>query len=128
LVLDASALVSMILEELGFESLLEKAEAAELVIIGAPTLFETAMVLSQRLSVDARPGLIGYLNRMNAKIVPFSDEHFEVATNAFLRYGKGRHPAKLNFGDCMAYAVAMLADLPLLYTGTDFSKTDIQST
>jgi uncharacterized protein with PIN domain len=73
------------------------------------------------------PRLNGLLDSMRAEIVPFGSEHFEIALNAFLRYGKGRHPARLNFGDCMSYAVASLAGLPLLYTGTDFTKTDIQT-
>jgi len=52
-------------------------------------------------------------------------EHFEAAADAFLRYGKGRHAAALNFGDCLTYAVASVADLPLLFTGDDFGKTGI---
>lgn len=127
MVLDASALVSMILEEPGFEALLEKSESADSIMIGAPTLFETSMVLTGRLSSDARPRVLGYLHRMDAKVIAFSEEHFEAAMDAFLRYGKGRHPARLNFGDCMSYAVASLAGLPLLYTGSDFSKTDIEA-
>ena len=85
------------------------------------------MVLARRVTSDVHPRLMGLLNSMRVEIVPFGVEHFEVATDAFLRYGKGRHPARLNFGDCMSYAVASLAGLPLLYTGTDFSKTDIQA-
>jgi ribonuclease VapC len=84
-------------------------------------------VLSRRLSSDARPRLMGYLHKMNAEIVAFSPEHYEAAVDAFLRFGKGRHPARLNFGDCMSYAIASVAGLPLLYTGSDFSKTDIQA-
>ena len=127
MVLDSSALVAMVLEESGFETLLAKAEAAESIAIGAPTLLETSIVLSRRLSSDARPRLMGYLHRMSAEVVAFSEEHYEAAVDAFLRYGKGRHPAKLNFGDCMSYAVASVASLPLLYTGSDFSKTDIEA-
>src|SRR5271156_3439490 len=115
MVLDSSALVAMVLEESGFETLLAKAEAAESIAIGAPTLLETSIVLSRRLSSDARPRLMGYLHRMSAEVVAFSEEHYEAAVDAFLRYGKGRHPAKLNFGDCMSYAVASVASLPLLY-------------
>jgi ribonuclease VapC len=64
---------------------------------------------------------------MNVSVVPFSEEHMNVALDAFLRFGKGRHPAGLNFGDCMAYAIASVARLPLLHLDTDFSKTDIPS-
>jgi len=67
------------------------------------------------------------LRSIGAEIVPFGEEHYEAAVSAFLRYGKGRHPAGLNFGDCMSYALARVSGLPLLYIGDDFSKTDIQS-
>jgi ribonuclease VapC len=58
-------------------------------------------------------------------VVAFNEEHLDVATTAFLRFGRGRHPAALNFGDCKAYAVASVASLPLLFTGEDFARTDI---
>jgi ribonuclease VapC len=64
---------------------------------------------------------------MNAEIVDFNEDHYEAALSAFLRFGKGRHPAGLNFGDCMSYALASVSGLPLLYAGTDFSRTDIPS-
>jgi ribonuclease VapC len=127
MVLDSSALISILLEERGHESLLEKAGRAEAVFVGAPTVLETAMVLSARFRRDARPMLSGFLRRMNAEIIDFSEDHYEAALSAFLRFGKGRHPAALNFGDCMSYALASVSGLPLLYAGTDFSRTDIQS-
>jgi ribonuclease VapC len=126
-VLDASALVAVIFEEPGFRSLVDRAGNATVLIVGAPTVFEASMVLARRFRNDVSPRLNGLLDSMRAEIVPFGPQHFEIALNAFLRYGKARHPARLNFGDCMSYAVASLAGLPLLYTGTDFSKTDIQS-
>ena len=127
MVLDASALIAVLLEEPGFRLLVERAGKSDIVLVGAPTVFEASLVLAGRIKSDAGSCLTGLLDSMRAEIVPFGAEHFHVALEAFLRYGKGRHPAKLNFGDCMSYAVASLADLPLLYTGTDFSKTDIQS-
>lgn len=126
MVLDASALVAVLLEEPGFRQLVERAGKARMVLVGAPTVFEASMVVTRRFRSDIRP-IKGLLDSMQAEIVPFGPQHFEIAIDAFLRYGKGRHPAKLNFGDCMSYAVASLANLPLLYTGTDFSKTDIQA-
>ena len=127
MVVDSSALVSIVIEEPGHQRLLEKANDATSKLVGAPLAFEAAMVLSGRLQRDARPTLYGLLRTMGAEIIPFSEEHYEAAVAAFLRYGKGRHPAGLNFGDCMSYALARVSGLPLLYTGTDFSKTDIQS-
>ena len=125
MVLDTSALVSIQIEEPGFQTLFRKIEEAPRVVIGAPILFEAAMVLSARMGTDARFSLSRALRRLEVEVVPFTEEHYEAAVSAFLRYGKGRHPAGLNFGDCMSYALAAVSGLPLLYTGTDFSKTDI---
>ena len=125
MVVDSSALVSILLEESNHEQLFEKAVDSEITLVGAPHALETVMVLSGRSSADARYQLAGVLRAIGAEIVPFTEEHYDVAVSAFLRYGKGRHPAGLNFGDCMSYALARASGLPLLYTGTDFSKTDI---
>jgi ribonuclease VapC len=125
MVVDSSALVSILLEEPEHQRLFDKAANAELTIVGAPMALETVMVLSGRSRKDPRSQLDGLLRTMGAEIVPFNEDHYEVAATAFLRYGKGRHPAGLNFGDCMSYALAVVSGLPLLYTGDDFSKTDI---
>ncbi len=125
MVLDSSAIVAIYLREPGYEELLHAIETAVVIAIGVPTLLETNMVLSSRLGQDARPMLAAFLRRVRAEIVPFQMEHFESAALAFLRFGRGRHPAGLNFGDCMAYAIASTAGLPLLFTGGDFSRTDI---
>jgi ribonuclease VapC len=127
MVVDSSALVAILKEEPGHERLLRKALNAQLTVVGAPMVFETAMVLSGRWHRDVRSMLSGFLRSMNVEIVPFAEDHYEAAVTAFLRYGKGRHPAGLNFGNCMSYAVAAVSGLPLLYTGDDFSKTDIKT-
>ena len=127
MVLDSSALISILLEERGHEPLLEKAGRAGTIFVGAPTALETAVVLSARFGRDARPMLSGLLRRMDAEVVDFTEDHYDAALSAFLRLGKGRHPAALNFGDCMSYALASVSGLPLLFAGADFSKTDIQS-
>ena len=125
MVLDTSALVSIQIEEPGFQTLFRKIDEAPRVVIGAPVLFEAGMVLSARIGRDARFSLSLGLRRLGVEIVPFTEEHYEAAVSAFLRYGKGRHRAGLNFGDCMSYAIARVSGLPLLYTGRDFSLTDI---
>ncbi len=125
--MDSSALISILLEERGHGSLLEKVGRAEAIFLGAPTALETAMVLSTRFRQDSRPLLAGFLRRINAEIIEFNEDHYEAALSAFLRFGKGRHPAALNFGDCMSYALASVSGLPLLYAGIEFSRTDIQS-
>lgn len=125
MVLDASAIVAILLSESHGERLLRQVAAAPITAVGTPTLVEAAMVLSSRLQRDARPFIEGFLRRAEVEVIPFTHEHFEVALDAFLRYGKGRHAAALNFGDCLTYAVARLSGLPLLYTGDDFSQTDV---
>ncbi len=76
--------------------------------------------------VPWHPFLEGFLLRGEAVVVAFSEEHAREAAEAFARFGKGRHRAALNFGDCMSYAVAKLAGQPLLCTGTGFAKTDLK--
>ena len=127
MVLDASVLVAVHTGELGSEVLLRKIAGAPLVLVGAPTVMEATMVLVGRKGDSALMQLEHGLRRMKAQIVSFTEEHYTVAALAFLRFGKGRHAAALNFGDCMAYAVASVSGLPLLYTGKDFSRTDIQA-
>jgi ribonuclease VapC len=125
MVIDSSALVSILLEEYGHQRLFEKAASAKIALVGSPQALETVMAVSGRMDKDPRSLLDGVLRTIGAEIVPFNQDHYEAAVTAFRRYGKGRHPARLNFGDCMSYALAVVSGLPLLYTGSDFSKTDI---
>jgi ribonuclease VapC len=125
MVLDSSAIVAIHLREPGHERLIDKIDAAEVVVVGVPTLLETAMVMTARLGQDARPMLFAFLRRVEAEVIPFNEEHLDAAATAFIRFGRGRHPAALNFGDCMSYAVASVAGMPLLSTGEDFRRTDI---
>ncbi len=126
MVLDSSALVSLVLREAGHERLSAALESADRVLIAAPILFETLMVLSSRIGNHAAKSVDEILRASDAQIVPFAPDHVPLALAAFLSYGKGRHPARLNFGDCMAYAVAKLSAQPLLFSGEDFSQTDIE--
>ena len=66
------------------------------------------------------------LRASEAEVIPFNEDHGRSALRAYLKFGKGRHPAALNFGDCLCYATASLARQPLLFVGDDFSRTDIQ--
>lgn len=125
MILDSSAIVAVMLAEPGHETVLERIRTAPVLACGAPTLTETALVLSSKLKRDARPLLNEFLRDAEIQIVPFSREHADVAVDAFMRYGKGRHPAGLNFGDSMSYAIARVSGLALLYVGNDFAKTDL---
>jgi ribonuclease VapC len=124
-ILDSSAIVAIALREPRFEALLRKVSDAPNVAVGAPTLSEAAIVLSARLERDARGLLARFLQEGSIATIPFGEAHFSVAVEAWLRFGKGRHPAALNFGDCLAYAAAALAGEPLLCVGEDFPQTDI---
>jgi ribonuclease VapC len=125
LILDSSAVVAMLLEEEGYRQLAETMESADVVGIGAPTLVETDMVMMGRFDLRGGGLVAQFLEENQVIVVPFDGEHRHIAVEAFIRYGKGRHPAKLNYGDCMTYATAYVADHPLLFTGNDFAQTDI---
>lgn len=127
MVIDSSALVAIHLKEPEFSVLLDKIAGAADKVVAAPTVLEAAIVLSGRMKQDARPLLALLLRRLGIRVVPFGEEHYDAAIDAFLRFGKGRHPAALNFGDCIAYATAALAELPLLYVGKDFAQTDVEA-
>lgn len=123
---DSSALIAMINSE-EEASVFADGLLTLLCVVGWPTALETRMVLMGRhggLGVDL---LSEWLARPNVRCLAFGEEHYREAAGAFRRYGRGSgHPARLNFGDCMAYAVAKTEDLPLLYKGSDFSQTDIR--
>jgi ribonuclease VapC len=125
LILDASALVAVLCEEPGHAALRARIGAAPAVGIGVPTMVEAGMVLRRLAGERARWLMYGFLLHAGARILPFTEEHWHVALDAFEMYGKGRHPAALNFGDCLTYATAKVAGEPLLYLGNDFAQTDI---
>jgi ribonuclease VapC len=123
-IVDASVLVAIVLREPGWEALVAKLSAGP-AGAGAPTLTEAGMVLISRLGPRGRSLLARIVQEARIQIVPFTDEHWPIAVDAYAKFGKGRHTAALNFGDCLTYAVARLAGQPLLYVGEDFSKTDL---
>ncbi len=125
MILDSSAIVAVIRDEPGNERLIEVIEQAPLIGIGTPTLVEASIVLIRRMGLAGRLALAAFLDDNEIVSIPFDDGHWRVATQAFIRYGKGRHPAALNYGDCMTYATARLAERPLLFIGNDFAKTDV---
>ncbi len=126
MIIDSSAIVALILQEPDHEALASTIARAPEKGVGAPTLVECGIVLSSRLGYDARGLLARFIRAAEISIVPFTEAHFDVAIGAWLRFGKGRHPAALNFGDCLSYAVARLAEMPLLCVGDDFPQTDLQ--
>lgn len=127
MILDSSAILSVLFEEEDHGRVVDVLDTANILVIGAPTLFETGMVAVGAFDLHGRALVSQFLERWNVLVTPFEARHWQVAADAFVRYGKGRHPARLNYGDCMTYATARLAEMPLLYVGADFGRTDIPS-
>ena len=126
MIADTSAIVAIFFQESGYEALLQKLAQAHDVGVGAPTLVECGIVLSARLGRDARGMLSRFLEETHVFTIPFTEVHYSTAVTAWQKFGKGRHPAALNFGDCLTYAIAKLAGRPLLCVGDDFSQTDLE--
>lgn len=125
MILDTSAVIAVLQREKGYERLANAIATAQVVGIGAPTLVELGLVLVNVYDVQGRALVSRFLEEKEVVVIPFDDQHWSVACEAFVRYGKGRHKARLNYGDCMTYATAKVADLPLLFIGDDFAQTDI---
>src|SRR5436190_14571894 len=104
MVLDSSAVVAIAFREPERDPLLAKIGAATLIGIGVPTLVETAIVLTARIGDGAGERLDRVLDRFAVVRIPFEERQGAMARAAWLRFGRGRHPAALNFGDCLAYA------------------------
>ena len=124
MVIDTSAIMAVLKLEAEAVAFAEIIEGAERKLISAGTVLEAGIVVEGRSQGGGRE-LDGFLAAARIEIVPFDAEQAGIAREAFRRFGKGRHPAGLNFGDCIAYALSQHAGEPLLYKGDDFSKTDV---
>jgi ribonuclease VapC len=125
MVIDTSALIAFLLREPDASRLMIVFDTMALGRLSAASLLEAGMVMQGRLGDEGESRLDRLLQRLGVEIVPVSREHAEIARAAFRRFGKGRHPAALNFGDCFSYALARALGEPLLFVGDDFSQTDI---
>ncbi|MGH7867243.1 MAG: type II toxin-antitoxin system VapC family toxin [Candidatus Dormibacteraceae bacterium] len=126
MIVDSSAIVSILLREPEHKQVLDALGGASFAGVGAPTLVESGIVLTAKLGVSGKTLLARLVQEARLAIVPFGESHRDVAVEASQRFGKGRHPAALNFGDCLTYAVARVAGQPLLCLGNDFSQTDLE--
>ena len=125
IVVDSSALTAIITGEADADYHLSRIASASYRCLSAVNLLETRLVLELGRQVSAEL-LLELIERWNIAIVPFDEPLSDLAFEAYRRYGKGRHPAKLNMGDCAAYALAKSRGWPLLYKGEDFAQTDIE--
>lgn len=126
MVVDSSALYAVVFREPESEKLVAKLSGAQRSGIGTPTLSEAGIVLTARIGREGLPLLGRLIDELEIAAVAFGEEHWSEAVHAFARFGRGRHEAALNFGDCLAYATAKLAGEPLLFVGDDFTRTDIE--
>jgi ribonuclease VapC len=123
---DTSALIAVVLGEPEAERFLA-ALRSNSVTLSAVSFTEASIVVETRQGLDAGRDLELLVAGVVDRVVPVDEAHARVATGAWRRFGKGRHPAGLNFGDCFAYATASLANLPLLFKGDDFVQTDLRA-
>jgi ribonuclease VapC len=125
MVLDTSALLALLLDEPEAEDFRAAVEDDTTRLVSAATLLETALVIEARKGEPGGRELDALVQKAEVVVVPVEAEHVSEARRAYRRFGKGRHPAGLNFGDVFAYALARISGEPLLFKGDDFSQTDI---
>jgi ribonuclease VapC len=125
-IIDSSAILAVIGKEPGYDRIVHELAASVRSAIGAPTRLEAGIVLTARFGPVGKTALARFLQENAIETVAFDERHAATALDAYSRYGKGRHPAALNFGDCCTYAVASIAGEPLLCVGDDFARTDLQ--
>ena len=126
MVIDTSALLAIFFAEPERKTFLDLVIGSERRLISAASVLETAMVLESKRGEDAGREFDLFVLRTNLEIVPVDAEQVEIARLAWRRFGKGRNPAALNFGECFAYALAKSSGEPLLAKGRDFALTDVE--
>lgn len=126
IVVDSSAIVALLLAEPEAEVIAKTLGQASTRLISAVTRVELSFVIEGRKGEAGRQDLERLLGSGGFEIVSVTPHHADLAIDAFRRYGKGRHPAGLNIGDCFSYALAKASGQPLLFKGSDFAKTDVE--
>jgi len=125
MIVDTSALVAILFDESDAQAYARAIAGAETSRLSAASFVETAIVVEAQAKNGGRGQFDALIRRAGIIIEPVTEEQAHIARQAYTDFGKGRHPAGLNFGDCFAYALAKLTAEPLLFKGEDFSKTDI---
>ncbi|CDN51311.1 type II toxin-antitoxin system VapC family toxin [Neorhizobium galegae] len=127
MIVDTSALVAILYREPEAARFVKAIHEVELTRISVANYVELSMVVEGQLGLDGMRQAEAFLRRAGIIVEPVTLDHGELARQAFLDFGKGRHKAGLNFGDCFAYALAKATGEPLLFKGNDFSQTDVQA-
>jgi ribonuclease VapC len=123
--LDSSAVLAILFAEPGADRLVDALESAPALSMSVANALECAMRLAPRPGLDETDKLDAFFALYEVRLTPVDAVHLRLAQAAYLQFGKGRHVAGLNFGDCFAYALAKALDAPLLFVGEDFAKTDL---
>jgi ribonuclease VapC len=127
MVIDSSAIIAVLLDEANAADIARAIEASSQRLLSAANLLEASIVIESRKGEAGGRELDLLIYRAAIEIVAVDQDQAELARIAWRRFGKGRHPAGLNYGDCFAYALARTRQLPLLFQGDDFSRTDIDT-
>ena len=127
MVIDSSAIVAIAFDEPEAAAFEIKIADDPIRLISAATVLEAAMVIETRLGAAGGSELDLWLHKVGIEIVAVDADQADIARRAWRRFGKGRHSAGLNYGDCFSYALAATRQEPLLFKGKDFSQTDIQA-
>ena len=127
MIVDSSALICVFLGEPDASIFADAMERAPVLRMGAPLYVESCIVAVSRHGPAALPKLELLTQILNIEIIPFTKNAARVASDAFVKYGKGRHKAGLNYAGCMSYAMAKTELMPLLFKGNDFRLMDIES-
>lgn len=127
MVIDTSAIIAILAQEPDAQRIARALERDERRLISAATLTEAGIVATALFGEGGGADLDALLEEMAVEVIPFTDEHARIARGAWLRFGKGRHPARLNLGDCFSYALARASGHALLFKGDDFGQTDLDA-
>ena len=125
MIIDTSALLAILFDEPDGPALLRRIAEAPIRLMSSANAVEAWIVADRHANPAKGPALDALLETLGIDIVPVTIQQARLARTAYHTYGKGRHPAGLNFGDCFAYALAKATDLPLLFKGDDFGQTDV---
>jgi len=127
MIIDTSAIIAILFNEADAEKYAEAITRADACRISAATFVETAVVVEAQTRNNGGRQFDAFMRRAGIAIEPVSEEQAHIARQAFIDFGKGRHPAGLNYGDCFSYALSKATREPLLFKGQDFTKTDLSA-
>jgi len=127
MIVDTSAVLAILIAEVDAARYAEAIAGADIRLISAANYLEAAIVVDNQAGAAAGRQLDAFFSRAGFQVESVTRHHADIARQAYLDFGKGNHPAGLNFGDCFAYALSKVTGEPLLYKGEDFARTDIVS-